>query len=86
MTPQHTASALKAARMLAEAYYPINAAQVELQTAMLTAIGTGDMHQVLQALQESRSLATQQWREWHTTWLGVIYRLEPEFLRQQEAA
>ena len=86
MTPQHTASALKAARMLAEAYYPINAAQVELQTAMLSAIGTGDMHQVLPAMQRARNLSTQQWREWHTTWLGVIYRLEPELASQLQAA
>lgn len=86
MTPQHTASALKAARMLAEAYYPINTTQVELQTAMLGAIGTGDIHQVLRALQQARNMATQQWRDWHTTWLGVIYRLEPELGSQQQAA
>ena len=82
------AGALSTALLLAEDFWPVTDREQRAQLAIIDAVRSGDLEQVLEATRQARGLGTLAWRRMQANYVQAVERQIFKPLRQapQEAA
>lgn len=91
VNPLHpkTRSALEYAFDLAADLFTVTDAQIEAQAEIYRAVASGELYDVVEALNRARRHATLTWRNWETQYVQAVQRQIFDDLRKrkpQEAA